>query len=88
MCVLSITEHFCLQNIVKRQGGEMWGGNVSLSTGEGSWEGQCLLPKIFLGGFWGQNGVFSWTLGAKFRFSFYDQNSIEIHQEYKDCRGD
>jgi len=35
----------------------------------------------------GQNRVFSWTLGAKFRFFFYDQNSIEIHQGYKDCHG-
>jgi len=27
-------------------------------------------------------------LGAKFRFFFYDQSSIEIHQEYKDCHED
>ena len=48
--------------------------------GEGSRERN----NFFLGGreFWGQNGAFSCTLGAKFRF-FYGQNSIEIHQEYK-----
>jgi len=45
-------------------------------------------PRNFFLRFWGQNDVFSWTPGAKFRFFFYDQNSIEIHLEYKDCRGD
>jgi len=36
-----------------------------------------------------ENGVFSWTLGAKFCFFFYDENSIyvEIRQECKDCHG-
>jgi len=54
--------------------------------GEESGKGSVLPPqKIFLR-FWDQDGIFSWTLGAKFRF--YDQNSIEIHQEYKDCHGD
>jgi len=57
--------------------------------GEESGEGAAPpSSNFFFGGdFGGQNGVFSCTLGAKFRF-FYDQNSIEIHQEYKDCHGD
>jgi len=56
------------------------GGGVSFPTG-----GTALSPEFFLD-FGGQNGVFSWTLGAK--FCFYDQNSTKIHQEYKDCHGD
>jgi len=35
----------------------------------------------------GQNAVFSWTLGAEFRFFSYNENSIEIHKERKNCHG-
>jgi len=59
----------------------VWGGGVPSPQGKGLGS-----PENFFLRFWGQNGVFSWTLGAKFRF--YDQNSIEIHLEYKDCHGD
>jgi len=55
---------------------------------EESEEGECPIPRNFFLRFWGKNGVLSWTLGAKFCFFFYDQNSIEIHLEYKDCHGD
>jgi len=47
--------------------------------GEGSGKGAVPpSPKIFFSRFLGQNGVFSETLGAKFRF-FYDQKSIEMY---------
>ena len=58
------------------------------AKGVGCEEGECPIPRNFFLRFWGKNGVLSWTLGAKFCFFFYDQNSIEIHLEYKDCHGD
>ena len=45
-----------------------YGEGVSLSPqGKGLGKGQCLLPGKFFG-ILGSNGVFSWTLVAKFRF--------------------
>jgi len=46
----------------------VWGEGVPLPTGGRVWGGGTAPPQNFFWRFWGQNGVLSWTLGAKFRF--------------------
>jgi len=65
-------------------------GEGDTPSGEWVWGGgSAPSAEIFFLRFWGSKWrIFVDSLiGAKFFFSF-DQSSIEIHLEYRDCHGD